>query len=843
MNPTHPFPSHLQGLTLAEAKVGLLRHGPNEVRRGQSPILVMLAGLLGEPMLILLIGVVIIYFVLGQMAEAYFMLVAVIVVSGISIFQDWRSRKAIRALEALTAPLSKVLRDGHVQRIPTREIVPGELLITEEGTTVNADGNVVFSHDFFVNESVLTGEAMPVPKALHSDVYSGTSASSGLAVLRVTATGAATRIGRLGLAVQHIQPSPSPLQVQIGHFVKRMALVGIAVFGIVTAFHYYLEDDLLASLLKGLTLAMSILPEEIPVAFATFMALGAWRLMKHGVIVRQVRTVETLGSATVICTDKTGTITENRMHLQGWYVHDTRAFHPREAGVDPSAIPLLTTAMWASEPVPFDPMERSIHTLYSEFASPDRRAAFTMAHEYPLEGKPPMMTHVFRGPDGRQVIAAKGAVEAILACCDLGHAELNAIRHEADQLSGQGYRVLGVARGPEEITAWPVRQAEIPMVFLGLLAFHDPPKANIREVFDAFAGAGIAIKIITGDNARTTSAIAGQAGLANLTGAIDGDRLMSLSQKEFLTAVRKSTLFTRMFPEAKLAVVETLKAEGEVVAFVGDGVNDSPALKAAHIGIAMGHRGTDMARSAAALILQQDDLSAMISALGAGRRIYANLKKAIRYIISIHIPIILTVSLPLLLGWTYPDIFTPVHVIFLELVMGPTCSIVFEREPMEKDALQLPPRPVSERFLTSSEMALSVLQGLLITAALMAIYHYGVRTGQGESVVRSMVFVTLIFANILLTLVNRSFIHSVLTCMTYRNNLLAGIILATLAALAIMLAVEPVRTFFGLAALPPNTLLICLCAATAGVLWVEILKGYNRLRLSRMRKETMSTAR
>ena len=836
MNPAHPFPPHLSGLTAAQAEAALKRHGPNELPKGRSPILDMLAGLLGEPMLMLLLGVVIIYFVLGERAEGYFMLAAVIAVSGISIFQDWRSRKAIRALEALTAPLSKVIRDGNVLQVPSRQIVPGDLLIAEEGTTVNADGSIVFSHDFAVNESILTGEAMSVFKSADGgEVFSGTTVSGGLAVIRVTKTGQGTRIGQLGLSVLDIKPSPSPLQLQIEHFVKIMAVIGIAVFAIVTVYHYLTERDILASLLKGLTLAMSILPEEIPVAFATFMALGAWRLMKHGVIVRQLRTVETLGSATVICTDKTGTITENRMHLQGWYVHADRRYMDEREALTPNAADLLRVAMWASEPVPFDPMERSIHQRYAGFTDADERPGAEMVHEYPLSGKPPMMTHVFRLSSGRQVIAAKGAPEAILACCDLGHDELRALRAESDRLAGLGYRVLGVARGPNAIDAFPAAQSDIPMVFLGLLAFHDPPKANIREVVDAFRAAGIGVRIITGDNARTTAAIAAQAGLHGLTAPVDGDRLMHMPADEFRQTARTSTLFTRMFPEAKLAVVEALQADNEVVAFVGDGVNDGPALKAAHIGIAMGHRGTDLARSAAALVLQQDDLSAMVTALGAGRRIYTNLKKAIRYIVSIHIPIILTVSLPLLFGWIYPDIFTPVHVIFLELVMGPTCSIVFEREPMEKDALRSPPRAVNAAFLTRGEILLSIIQGLMITVAVLGMYHYGVRHGAAESTVRSMVFTALIFANILLTLVNRSFIHSLFTCLTYKNNLLVITVGVTLLSLFLMLNVPPVRSFFGLALLTWPQLGICLAAASAGVLWIELLKAYVRAGLASSR--------
>jgi len=830
MNPAHPFPPHLTGLTQAEAETALREHGPNEIRKGPSPILAFLAGLLHEPMLMLLLGVVIIYFVLGENAEAYFMLVAVLIVSGISLFQDWRSRRAIRALEALTAPLSKVIRNSEVIRISTTGIVPGDLLVCEEGTTVNADGAIVFGHDFSVNESILTGEAESVFKGDGAEIFSGTTVSSGLAVARVTATGNQARIGQLGRSVLEIESASSPLQEEISRFVKNMAIIGLVVFALVTVFHYYTQQDLLESLLKGLTLAMSILPEEIPVAFATFMALGAWRLMKHGVIVRHVRTVETLGSATVICTDKTGTITENRMHLQGWYIPATGRYHDRSDGISAEAVPLLTTAMWASEPVPFDPMERAIHSLYGSFADPDARVAYKMAHEYPLGGKPPMMTHVFRSADGDQVIAAKGAPEAILASCQLDEASRVNVLREIDRLADAGFRILGVARGPEHLRDFPDNQSDIPMTFLGLLVFHDPPKENIRNVFDAFSAAGVRLKIITGDIARTTRAVARQAGMDSLDQSIDGEALMALPPEAFAREVHTTALFTRMYPEAKLAVVEALKADREVVAFVGDGVNDGPALKAAHIGVAMGQRGTDLARSAASLILQQDDLGAMVTALGAGRRIYTNLKKAIRYIISIHIPIILTVSLPLFLGWQYPDIFTPVHVIFLELVMGPTCSIVFEREPMEVDALQRPPRPLNEHFLSRPELLMSVLQGLMITAAVMGMYEYGIRSGFGETRIRSLVFTTLIFSNVLLTLVNRSFTHSLFTSLRHRNDLLAGILLATLAALTAMLVIHPVRGFFGLAPLDARDITYSFLAAAAGVLWMEAWKWNRRRR-------------
>lgn len=834
---TLKLPPHLTGLTDAEVQASRALHGSNiQQRQVHSAWWRMILDILSEPMLLLLIAISIIYFILGSFSEAYFMLFAIVAVSGISLYQDNRSRKALEALEALNTPMSQVIRQGVMQSILTTDIVPGDLVMAEEGAVINADGTIVYSHDFSVNESVLTGEAVAAFKSTANGtdkIYSGTVASSGLAVYRVETIGLSTRIGQLGSSLLAIREEPTPLQNQIETFVRRMAVAGFIVFLLVWGFNFMESQNLLASLLKGLTLAMSVLPEEIPVAFTTFMALGSRRLMRIGIIVKKTRTVETLGSATVICADKTGTITENRMTLHGVYAFANQTYYPDESTYGPEVLRVIEVSMWASEPIPFDPMEKTIHRVYGEKTAKDRRDQFQMVHEYPLGGNPPMMTHVFENESGHRIIAAKGAPEAILRVCDLSPHERRIIQRELHILAEQGYRILGVAETQHTGDDFPNHQEDFTFSFIGLLAFYDPPKANIRSVFDQFREAGIKVKLITGDNPITTNAIAKTIGLIH-THAIEGEELMKQTPSQLQKTVDKKSIFTRMFPEAKLATVNALKANQEIVAMMGDGVNDGPALKAAHIGIAMGQKGTEIAKNAAALVLLQDDLSRLIDAIATGRRIYANLKKAIQYIISIHIPIMLTVSLPLFFGWIYPDIFTPVHVIFLELIMGPTCSIVYENEPMEKNTMQHPPRPMTSTFLNWKEMGFSIIQGLAITGGVLFTYQLTVRQGGGEELTRAMVFTTLIFSNIFLTLVNRSFIFSFIQGLRYRNSLLTFILLATVGLVAIMLYIPPVTRFFHMQPLHVHDAGISAAIAAVSVFWFEIVKWGRRRGLRRV---------
>jgi Ca2+-transporting ATPase len=609
-----------------------------------------------------------------------------------------------------------------------------------------------------------------------------------------------------------------------------MAIIGIVIFGLVCVFNYYHTKNLTDSLLNGLTLAMSVLPEEIPVAFTTFMALGAWKLMRDGIIVKRSSVVETLGSTTVICTDKTGTITENTMHLKHLYDYRSdKVFDEKDFG-DTKLSTLIDYAMWSSEPVPFDPMEKTLHKVYEQTQSSDERKLFQMIHEYPLDGKPPMMTHLFENVGKQLIISAKGAPEAILNVSALSENDKTKIRNIIKSLGQQGFRILGVAQSYFEGDNFPAKQQDFKFDFLGLTVFYDPPKKGIQEVFQHIYDAGIKVKVITGDNTDTTKSIAAQAGIAHTSEAVEGKEIMAYSEDELLQATDEKVLFTRMFPDVKLAVVNALKKKGEVVAMLGDGVNDGPALKAAHIGVAMGNKGTEIAKAAAALVITNDDLDKLITGIASGRRIYANIKKAVQYIISIHIPIIFTVSLPLFLGWVFPQIFTPVHVIFLELVMGPTCSIVYENEPMEKNTMLQKPRKMTDTFLNWKELGISIIQGLAITIGVLFAYQYTVQNGGNEEKTRAMVFSTLIFANILLSLVNRSFYYSMMESFKNRNILFVAVIGITLILLFAILYIEPLAGFFHLNELNIVELSKAIGIASVSVLWFEIYKWIKRMK-------------
>lgn len=826
------IPPHLTGLSSNEVLTSRKKYGFNKINAVQKGSwITLLLDILKEPMLLLLIAVAIIYLIVGDYGEAVFMFGAIVAVSGISFYQDNRSKKALEALEKLNEPLSTVIRNSQVMHIPTHEITVGDLCIIEEGKMVNADGKIVHSNDFSVNEASLTGETFSVFKSQETEdrnVNSGTLVVSGLAVFEVEKIGDATQLGKIGKSIQEIQEERSPLQIQITKFVKWMAVIGVVVFLMVWGFSFCQSGNWMESLLAGLTLAMSILPEEIPVSFTTFMALGAWKLMKEGVIIKRSSVVETLGSTTVICTDKTGTITENSMQLKALFDYQTNRLYEEEQEKENSLSELIQYAMWSSEPVPFDPMEKTLHKVYEETQKEDKRQAFRMIHEYPLEGKPPMMTHLFENENNERIIAAKGAPEAILAVSNLSENEKDKLRQRIKDLGKQGYRLLGVAKAQFEGNNFPKKQQDFNFEFLGFTVFYDPPKQGIQEVFQHIYDAGIKVKVITGDNEDTTNAIARQAGIKNNTPAINGSDFVDYSENELIELSRKTTLFTRMFPEAKLKMVNAFKKDEEVVAMLGDGVNDAPALKAAHIGVAMGNKGTEITKAAASLVIINDDLDKLVVGIAAGRRIYTNIKKAIQYIISIHIPIILTVSLPLFLGWIFPHIFTPVHVIFLELIMGPTCSIVYENEPMEKGTMTQKPRKMTDTFLNWKELSISIIQGLMITAGVLFAYQLTIRNGGDEPTTRAMVFTTLIFANILLSLANRSFNYSIFETLKYKNKLFPIVIGITLVLLFTILYVPVFARFFHLTGLNFQNLGIAFLIANVSILWFEVYKWVKR---------------
>lgn len=827
--PIHTF--NISGLNTAEVTASREKFGENKlVYKKENTIWEAIKNLVKEPMILMLLTAAAIYFISGKSGDGFFMTSAIVIVSAISLIQDSRSRNALQKLKKFTQSYSKVIRNGNIEEIRREELVIGDSIIVEEGSLIPADATIIHSNDFSVNESILTGESFSVFKDATNDpkIYLGTTVVSGLAIASITAVGNTSKLGTIGKSIENIEEEKTPLELQINNFVKKMVIVGAIVFIIVWIINYTHSKNILDSLLKALTLAMSILPEEIPVAFTTFMALGAWRLMKMGIIVKQMKTIETLGSATVICTDKTGTITENKMSLAKLYLLSDNQFYDPENITKSETNELIKIAMFASEPIPFDPMEVSLHETYAGFNTSDERPYFKIVYEYPLSGKPPMMTHIFEDNKGNRIIAAKGAPEAFLNICNLSLTQQQQIITALNALAEEGYRILAIATATWVGNEFPKTQQAFNFSFRGMIAFYDPPKKNINHVLENFYAAGISVKIITGDNAATTTSIAKQVGFKNYDKNISGDELMTLDAPHLEEVVVSANIFTRMFPDAKMKIINALKAKKEIVAMTGDGVNDGPALKAAHIGIAMGKRGTEIAKGAAALILQEDDLSKMVEAIAMGRRIYANLKKAIQYIISIHIPIILTVFIPLALGWKYPNIFSPVHIIFLELIMGPTCSIIYENEPIEKNSMLQKSRPFTTDFFNWRELITSVIQGVMITLGTLGVYQFAVNKGFNEAVTRTMVFAVLIIANIFLTLVNRSFYFSIFTTLQYKNNLVGIIIAITITISALLLFIQPLTMFFEFETLNTNQLLICLCAGFICVIWYEIVKIWKR---------------
>jgi Ca2+-transporting ATPase len=828
----------LNGLSDNEVLESRTKHGSNSIDyQHKSNFYTSLIEMIKEPMFLLLLTATSIYFITADFGNGIFMAVAILLVSTISLYQESKSRNAIESLKKLSQPKSKVIRNSQIIEITSEEIVLGDYIQAEEGTFIPADGLIVQSNDFSVNESILTGESLAVFKnesAENNQVFLGTIVTSGLAICKVTAIGNKTQLGKIGKSLEMITEEKTPLQLQIENFVKKMSIVGLVIFGIVWIINYYNSKDVLDSLLKALTLAMSIIPEEIPVAFTTFMALGAWRLMNMGIIIKQTKTVETLGSANVICTDKTGTITENKMSLAQWYTFPSNEISSLKEPFTPDEEELLTLSMWASEPIPFDPMEIALHEAYSTLKRTDDRANFKLIHEYPLDGKPPMMTHVFENSNGIRIIAAKGAPEALIASSNLSEKETQQILDAMTTMAKQGFRVLGVGIAKFSGTDYPKMQQEFSFDFKGLVAFYDPPKENIKAVFEAFYMAGIQVKIVTGDNAATTATIAKQIGFRNAEKTLNGDELMAMDDATLKEKVMETAIFTRMFPEAKLKIIKALKDNHQIVAMTGDGVNDGPALKAAHIGIAMGKKGTEIAKQAANLILIDDDFSKMIDAIAMGRKIYNNLKKAIQYIISIHIPIIMIVFIPLALGWIYPNIFSPVHVIFLEIIMGPTCSIIYENEPMERNLMLLKPRPFSTTFFKLKEIAISIIQGLAITIGLLFVYRFCVADNCSENVTRTTIFLTLISSNIFLTLTNRSFYYSIFTTLGYKNNLVLIIIGITILITGLLLFVPIFAHFFQFESVSGFQMGLSILVGFVSVLWIEIYKYFKRKNFNEM---------
>lgn len=823
--------SPFQGLSSAQVAQRLRKFGKNEPESTKhNPVLDSLKNIVTEPMFLLLAVATILYYFLGDFTETMMMVVSILFVAGIELYQETKSERALEALRRFTRAQVRTLRDGEWLEIPSELLVPDDIVHLTEGERVPADGYLLEQHDLSADESVLTGESLPVDKTVAppgSDLsstshrlFQGSTIATGKGIFRVDATGVNTEFGKLGKSIESIGAEQTPLQIQIRRFVRNMSILGGVAFFIVFALNFSLEHDIWKALLFSLTLAMAILPEEIPVAFSAFMGLGAFRMIKHNILAKQPKTVESLGSATVICLDKTGTITQNQMS-----VAEVLDFAGKGL--------TLEYALWASEPEPFDPMEKAILQKQMEATghSFDPRSGFEMIHEYPLSGQPPMMTHLWERSGKARKIACKGAVERILEVCKVENRDQ--IIEQTERMAGKGYRVLGVAASAMEGTNFPKAQDDFPWEFQGLIAFFDPPKENIPQVLEKFYQAGLRVMMITGDHIATAQNIAQCIGLNGHGKILSGAAVMDMPETQLRQAVREVNVFARMFPDAKLRIVNALKANGEVVAMSGDGVNDGPALKAAHIGIAMGKAGTEIAKSAASLVLLKDDLKDMVTAVKMGRKIYDNLRKAIRYIISIHLPIVLVVLAPLLLGWPYPHMLLPLHVIFLELVMDPTVAIAFENEPAEPRLMGRPPRPANTSLFSWKEMGFSLLQGSVITLEILAIYWLALQQGKSEEGVRSAVFATMVFSNLFLTLTNRSFHYAYHRTLQYKNRVLPAILGISTAMLLAILYLPFLGRLFKMSPLTLPELGACLLAAFLGVAWFELYKALKEWRSSK----------
>jgi len=837
-SPSSPPPVRMQspasqqtGLSSAEVLSSREKHGSNQSElKEKSRFFTVLIDVVFEPMFIILLLSSFLYFILGKYQEGVIMLVAIIIVSGISIFQESKSRSAVEALKNLTGPRAKVIRNSELVQIQISEVVLGDIIIVEDGDTVPADAVLLKANDFSVNESMLTGESLPLYKGSEKEdklIYKGTMVLSGSATAEVSAIGKSTKLGTIGDSLIEIEEVKTPLQIQIKKFILSMLLFGLLAFVVVCVLNYIETGNFIQSLLSGLTLAMSVIPEEIPVAYSTFMALGAYHLYKKMVIARNPHRLESLGAASVICTDKTGTITENKMVPAEIYELKSDSFFQLEAkGFQLNEV--LEFAMWSSETEPFDPMEKAIHELYSRVNSADKRKDFIMLKEYPLEGEFPIMTHVFSNQT-EKIIAVKGSVEGVLKQSNLSDEEKAKFLEKANSLAAKGHRVLAVGKAEMDKKLLPEKQETFSFNLLGLISFYDPPKSNMKDVMAQFYKAGIRVLMITGDHPETAKSIANQIEMKDPDEVMIGTELMKLSDDELKEKVKSVSIYARMFPEAKLRIVEALKSNGEIVAMTGDGVNDAPALKAAHIGIAMGKRGSEVARNIATLVLADDDFSHMPEAIALGRRIYDNLKKAIRYIISIHIPIIMIVTLPLILFWKYTNLFLPIHVIFLELIMGPTCSIIYENEPIEPNTMARPPRDSKLSFFSFRELSISILQGCIITIACLSLGYYYIHHDYSEAMVRTIVYMTLIFSNLFLTLENRSFRYSIFTTIQYKNRLIPMILALSLIIPVLSLFVTPIRQIFEFEIPSLLVMFNCFAAAFIGVMWIEIYKYIRRI--------------
>ena len=840
----------ISGLSQEEASQRLRTEGYNELpSAGRRSFLRIGVDVIREPMFLLLIAAGTLYLFLGNLEEALLLLLFVFVIMSITFYQERKTERALEALRNLSSPRARVIRGGKISRIAGREVVRGDILVVDEGDRVPADARLFSSVNLSVDESLLTGESVPVRKLAHpsaapgagpgeeSDarpggddqpfIFSGTLVVQGRGVATVKKTGAATEMGRIGKALEAITPRPTHLQQQTRRLVRNLAVIGLSLCAAVAIIYGATRGDWLGGLLAGITLAMATLPEEFPVILTVFLALGAWRISRNHVLTRQMPAVETLGAATTLCVDKTGTLTLNQMEVsQLWARGETLDLEAADARPLPEEFhELVEYGILASQRDPFDPMEKAIRQLGERELNTTEHLHdnWELVQSYPLSGKLLALSHVWQSPDGEQyIIAAKGAPEAIADLCHLDAESRRSLGEQIGLLAASGLRVLGVARAYFREAALPVQQHDFDFELIGLLALSDPLRPEVPAAIAECYRAGVRVVMITGDYPGTAINIARRIGLHDCEQVMTGQELDRLSDPELAQRVRNVNIFARVVPEQKLRLVTAMSAGGEVVAMTGDGVNDSPALKAAGIGIAMGGRGTDVARESAALVLLNDDFSSIVRAVRLGRRIFDNIKKAMAYIFAIHVPIVGLTLVPVLLGW--PLVLYPVHIVFLELIIDPACSVVFEAEPEEANVMDRPPRDPHEPLFGWRALSISILQGVSVLVIVLFLFAFFYYRGYGEGTIRAMTFTTLIIANLGLILTNRSWSRTIFQTIRVPNRALWLLLASVPVFLGLVLYVPFLKGLFLFEQLKPIDVAACFIAGFVSIAWFEVLK-------------------
>jgi P-type Ca2+ transporter type 2C len=862
----------MTGLTESEILRRQEQEGYNELSSSHRHNLWVLAWeTVRDPIFLLLVGGGIIYWVLGDLQEALILLGFVFFIMGISLYQEGKTERALEALRDLSSPRALVIREGQQKRIAGREVVRGDLLVLAEGDRVPADALLLTSTHLATDESLLTGESLPVRKVAGKAeaqspiprpggddlpfVYSGTLVVQGQGIAEVQAIGAQTEMGKIGDALQKVKPKATALQQEMAQLVSKLFAIALAFCAIVVAVYGFTRGDWLKGILAGITLAMAILPNEFPVVVTIFLALGAWRIAQNQVLARKTSAVESLGSATVLCVDKTGTLTLNQMSVQQLRPFDVQnplysydvSLHPQEPL--PEAVhELVEFGILASQRDPFDPMEKAFMQLgYDALANTEHlHDDWQLLREYPLSPDLLAMTHVWRSADGSHYdVAAKGAPEAIADLCHFTHLQRQLLATQISDMANAGLRILGVAKAsflgepppflpphpPLDPEHLPDRQHDFPFEFLGLVGLADPIRPTVAAAIRECYTAGIRVVMITGDYPGTAQSIARQIGLMQMGAIMTGAELEHMSETELAQRIQSTHIFARVVPEQKLRIVDALKAQGEVVAMTGDGVNDAPALKSAQIGIAMGGRGTDVARESAALVLLDDDFSSIVAAVKLGRRIFDNLRKAMAYLLAIHVPIAGMSLIPVL--FKLPLVLLPVHVAFLHLIIDPACSVVLEAEPAEPNTMQRPPRNPKEPLFGKQVLRLALLQGAGILGIILAIFLISLYRGQSELDARALTFTTLILANLGLIVSERSSDRIGLKMLQSRNTAFWGVMSGGLIFLALVLWVPFLRQLFSFSFLHPIDIVICLGGGAISLFWFELLKILNRPKKSK----------